>query len=155
MRGVADDLVVVAAPDLTPDLPDGVRVAHDAEGGGGPLIGVLAGLSAARHGTVLVVGGDMPWARADVLVLLIVSIEHGHDSAALEFDGRTQQLPLALRRDVALGVVTRLVEAGERRLGALLDGSSVIVIAEGDWRTLDPDAWTIRDVDTRDDLPPD
>ncbi len=63
VRAVADDIVVVVAPGSEPELPADVRVAYDPATGQGPLVGVLAGLEAVRHDTVLVVGGDMPWLR--------------------------------------------------------------------------------------------
>ena len=59
VQRIAADVVVVRPPDVGDDLA-GVRVVHDPEPFGGPLIGVLAGLEAAREPIALVVGGDMP-----------------------------------------------------------------------------------------------
>jgi len=151
---VASDVVVVMAPGTAPDLPGDVQVAYDAVGGEGPLMGLVAGLAAARHEVVVVVGGDMPWIRADVVQALTATLGADRAIAALASDGRTQPLPIALRRDPVLSAARRLVESGERRLGALLDALDVAVIAEDQWRALDPGADTLRDIDVVDDLPP-
>ncbi|HEY4634490.1 MAG TPA: hypothetical protein VIH00_11305, partial [Candidatus Limnocylindrales bacterium] len=47
----------------------------------------------------------------------------------------------------------RLVESGERRLRSLLDELGVRSIPEEKWRSLDPDAATLRDVDLPSDMP--
>lgn len=154
IRAVADDIVVVVGPDDGPSLPAGVRLAHDPEAFGGPLLGLLAGLAAVRHDHVLVVGGDMPWVRFDVLRLLAARSRSTASVATLEHEGRRQQLPIALGVTATLTVGRSLVEAGERRLGALLEAMPTVVIAGRDWRPLDPDAETLRDIDTPDDLPP-
>ncbi len=154
VAAVAADVVVVTGPEGAPGVPVGVRVACDAVADGGPLIGVVAGLESARHEAVVVVGGDMPWVRGDVLRALLGALDRGHDVAALESGGRPQQLPIALRRATALEAARRLTESGERRLGALLEALDVAVIAETEWRVLDPDGVTVRDVDTPADLHP-
>jgi len=151
--GVATDIVVVTGPDSSLVLPVGIRVVRDPFAYGGPLVAVVTGLAAARHASVVVVGGDMPWLRADVLTMMLASLVPAHEAAALQFDGRRQQLPLALRRVAALHAARRLTDSGERRLGSLLDALSVATIAEGAWRALDPDAATLRDIDTPGDLP--
>lgn len=153
VRAVADDIVVVVAPGSEPELPADVRVAYDPTTGQGPLVGVLAGLETVSHDTVVVVGGDMPWLRPDVLGLMLTSLDEPANGVALEVDGRAQQLPLVLRRDSAFVVTRGLVEAGERRLGTLVGSLHLATIEEVDWRAIDPDARTLRDVDTQADLP--
>lgn len=153
LHAVAGDIVVVVGPDATIQLPAGVRLARDPVAYGGPLVGVMAGLAEARHHVVVVVGGDMPWLCAEVLTALVDALGAAHEAAALEFGGRRQQLPLALRRGAALNAAQRLVDSGERRLGALLDALDVATITEKMWRLLDPGAATLRDIDTPDDLP--
>jgi hypothetical protein len=48
----------------------------------------------------------------------------------------------------------RLAAEGERRLGALAERLTVRVLREEEWRPLDPEARTLRDVDEPGDLPP-
>jgi molybdopterin-guanine dinucleotide biosynthesis protein A len=150
---VAGDIVVVVGPEATVQLPAGVRLARDPVAYAGPLVGVVAGLTAVRHASVVVVGGDMPWLQGDVLTLMLEALVPAHEAAALQFDGRRQQLPMALRREAALHAARRLTDSGERRLGALLDALAVATIAEETWRRLDPDGATLRDIDTPDDMP--
>lgn len=152
VRAVADDIVVVVAPGSGPELPADVRIAYDPATGQGPLVGVLAGLEAVRHDTVIVVGGDMPWLRPEVLRLMLASLDEAADAIALKVDAQAQQLPLVVRRDVALETARRLTGSGERRLGALLEALTVTTIVEADWRAIDPAADTLRDVDTLEDL---
>jgi molybdenum cofactor guanylyltransferase len=152
VRAVADDIVVVVAPGSGPELPADVRVTHDRASGEGPLIGVLAGLEAVRHDSVIVVGGDMPWLRPEVLRLMLGGLDASAGVIALEVDVRAQQLPFVVRRDGALEATRRLTGSGERRLGALLDALQVTTVAEADWRAIDPEADALRDVDTPEDL---
>ena len=149
---VASDMVVVAGPDSSRVLPAGIRLVRDRVAYGGPLVAVVTGLAAARHGSVVVVGGDMPWLCAGVLLLMVESLIPAHEAAALQFDGRRQQLPLALRREAALHAARRLTGSGERRLGSLLDALDIIGIPEETWRVVDPDGATVRDVDVPGDL---
>jgi molybdenum cofactor guanylyltransferase len=154
VRAIAEDIVVVVAPGADPTLPTGVRVAHDPAMDQGPLVGVLAGLEAVREDVVIVVGGDTPWLRSEVLSLMLVSLERSGSGVALEADSRAQQLPLVVRRESGLSASRRLVESSERRLGALVEALDMTTIAETVWRAIDPRADTLRDVDTPEDLPP-
>jgi molybdopterin-guanine dinucleotide biosynthesis protein A len=153
VRAVAADVVVVAAPGARPELPFDVRLVHDARPHEGPLAGLLAGLEAAREPLTLVVGGDMPTLDRAVLGALIGALRSSAvDAAALEHDGRRQQLPIALRTGPAALEARRLVDAGERRLGAILDGLAVQVLRAVDERGSDPVAATLTDVDRPGDL---
>lgn len=155
VRAVASDVVVVVAADATGALPVGVRLARDPLPAGGPLVGIAAGLEVAFHDVVIVVGGDMPWLVGGVLAALVDALGPVHDAAALAFDGRIQQLPVALRRDVALAAAEALTTGGIRRLGALTEVLDLAVIAEADWLALDPHRATLRDIDEPSDLPTD
>lgn len=153
VRPLASELVVVAPPDTAPDVPQGVRVIHDRVAFEGPLAGVTAALEVATAPVVLVVAGDMPDLVPAVIAALLGALdESGADAAILDQTGRPRPLPMALRRDAALSMARRLIEAGERRLGALPDALDTTVIAESTWRTLDPDGRTMHDIDTLADL---
>jgi molybdopterin-guanine dinucleotide biosynthesis protein A len=112
-------------------------------------------LLAAREPLVLVVGGDMPSLEAAVLEVLARTLEASTaDAALLEYRGRRQQLPFALRTGAGTDMTTRLLAQGERRLGALTERLAVRVLREEEWRPLDPETRTLRDVDAPGDLPP-
>lgn len=153
VRPFATQVLVVVAPDASPAVPPDVRVVHDSSPFEGPLAGLLAGLGVAQELTVLVTAGDMPELMPAVVEGLLASLDAtGNDLAVLDHAGRARPLPMVLRRDPARVAATRLIEAGERRLGALTEGLATTVIAEATWRALDPDGRSMRDIDTPDDL---
>ena len=154
VRAVASDVIVVAPPDVDPHIRQDVRLVHDATPYEGPLAGCLTGLTAAREPLVLVVGGDMPSLDPAVLGLLVRTLDASSaDAAFLEYQGRRQQLPFAVRTGTGTDVTTRLVAQGERRLGAIAERLIVRDLPEAEWRPLDPEARTLRDIDEPGDLP--
>ena len=154
VAAVSSDVIVVAPPDVDLPIPERVRLVHDAAPYEGPLAGCLTGLTAAREPLVLVAGGDMPGLEPAVLGFLVRALEASSaDAALLEFRGRRQQLPFAVRTGAGSDLVTRLLAQGERRLGALTERLTVRVLLEDEWRPLDPEARTLRDIDEPTDLP--
>lgn len=155
---LADESILVLAPRTRPpDLPPidpAPAIVHDALPGEGPLVGLLAGLRATRAGLAVVIGGDMPLVRGDVLRLLLERL--GSDervAAAVLLDaGRLRPLPMAVRVDAARAAAARLVEAGERSLRSLAAALDAEAVGEAEWRALDPGGVSLRDVDTPEDL---
>ena len=95
----------------------------------------------------------MPDLLREVIELLLDELDDPRvEAVVLEHDGRARPLPMALRRDPALAAATRLIAGGERRLRALTNALTTTIIAEATWRALDPEARTVRDIDTPDDL---
>ncbi|WP_169786785.1 formate dehydrogenase accessory sulfurtransferase FdhD [Nitriliruptor alkaliphilus] len=151
VAAVSDEVVVAVAPARPlPSglaLPSDVRVVTDAPGHEGPLAGLAAGLAAASHDVVVVLGGDHGWADPATLATLRdrVAGDAEVDAAVLEVDGRRQPLAAAYRRRVGEVARARLA-AGELRLVALLDDLRVVTVsAPGAERTA-------RDVDVPADL---
>jgi molybdenum cofactor guanylyltransferase len=149
---VTDEVLVAVAadrplPDVV-DLPPGARVVTDAAGHAGPLAGLVAGLEAAAHELVVVLGGDHAWADPATLRALrdALAADADADAAVLEVDGRRQPLAAAYRRRVAEVARARLA-AGDARAVALLDAlrTTVLTGAPGAARTA-------RDVDVPEDL---
>jgi molybdopterin-guanine dinucleotide biosynthesis protein A len=155
------EIVVVLAPGDDRELPSAalpVRRALDPAAHGGPLVGLLAGLEAAREPVVLVVGGDMPTLSPDVLAALLralLAAERSADAAVLIQRGVRRPLPAVFRNGAASPLARRLIGDGERSLMALLRGLATRELAEGEWRGLDPTGATLRDVDLPEDLPED
>jgi molybdopterin-guanine dinucleotide biosynthesis protein A len=154
VRTVATDIVVVAARDANPVVPDDARVAHDPSAFEGPLAGLAAGLAALDPAVdrVVVVAGDMPSLLPAVLQRLLDAVASGADAATLGSGGDTPPLPLALRRRLAQAAVETLLDAGERRLRAVSEVLDAEVIPEAMWRLDDPTGATLRDIDTPADL---
>lgn len=153
LAAVTTEVIVVAAPGMDPPVPAGVRVTHDETPFDGPLAGCLAGLAEAREPIVLIAGGDMPTMQPDVLAAMLRALTSSSaDACVLEQAGQHRPLPMAIRTGTATALVTRLLGERERRLGAILDRLIVRSLPEGEWRPLDPEAGTLRDVDVPDDL---
>jgi molybdopterin-guanine dinucleotide biosynthesis protein A len=153
VRPFAAEILVITAPDGDMVLPADVHTVHDQVAHEGPLVGLLTGLRSAREPIVLVVGGDMPTLQSAVLAMLLDTAEDSaHDAVVLEYDGRPRPLPLVVRREPALALAQVLVSNGERRLRALVEVLNASVIESLSWRAVDPDARTVRDVDTPADL---
>ena len=154
METVASDVIVVAPPGVDLPIPVRVRLVHDEAPYEGPLAGCLTGLTAAREPLALIAGGDMPSLEPAVLDFLVRALEASSaDAALLEYRGRRQQLPFAMRTGAGSDLASRLLAQGERRLGALTERLTVRVLREDEWRPLDPEARTLRDVDEPGDLP--
>jgi molybdopterin-guanine dinucleotide biosynthesis protein A len=157
LAGLCTEVVVVLAPDDDRALPVAgvpVRAVHDPERHGGPLVGLLAGLEAAREPIVLVAGGDMPRMSGAVLRELVGALVTAPEAEGALLIRRSddQPLPAALRNGAATQAARRLVAEGERSLRSLHARLRLRGIAEADWRALDPDAETLRDIDRPDDL---
>jgi molybdopterin-guanine dinucleotide biosynthesis protein A len=161
VAAVASEVIVVAAPGSEPSLPEDpgvpIRVVHDPEPFGGPLVGLGAALVAAGHPVAIVVGGDMPRLVPGVLGLLLRSVTPGtHRSAraaVLEVpDGRLQPLPMALEVAAARDAHDRIAPAGARSLRELLRVLEPATVGLADWEALDPGRATIVDIDRRNDL---
>jgi len=158
VAAIATEVIVVVAPDDDRPLPPArvpVRAVVDGEPFGGPLVGLRAGLEEAREPIVVVVGGDMPSLRPSVLNALVRALLSAADTvgaAVLRSRGSLVPLPAALRTGTASDRVGALVADGERRLRSLFERLPTRVLEEGEWRPLDPDGETLRDVDRPSDL---
>ncbi len=149
------EVIVVTGPEQVALLARlSGHVVEDQEPFQGPLAGARCGLQAAALPIALVVGGDMPTLVPAVLRLLLERLGVSDADAAILGSGATRQtLPLALRRAPALDRAHALLGAGERSLQALVEALRAVTIDESDWRRLDPDAATLRDIDRPADLP--
>lgn len=156
---VADRVVIVLAPrgpvpPLPADLPVPVVVARDREAGGGPLVGLLAGLDATPGDHLaLVIAGDMPSLHPGVLALLVSSLRDDPAITAATLAGEPPApLPAAVRTAPARAAAADALAAGRRSLFACLDHLARVEIAPATWRAIDPAGATLRDVDVRGDL---
>lgn len=156
-----DPVILVLGPESpVPDLGAPVVIARDTEAFGGPLAGLLAGLEtlAALPGdpsdVALLVGGDMPSMVGAVLerMIAVLAADPVLGAVTLESDPPSA-LPMAVRPSLALPAVRRLIDADRRRLRGLLAAVPAAEVAALDWRALDPDGRTLRDVDVPADLP--
>lgn len=153
LAAVCAEVLVVGSP-RQPDVDlSGARSVFDRRADAGPLAGLETGLIEARHDLVLVLAGDHPGARPAVLHELLARLRASPetDVVALGTERGPQPLVAAYRRD-ALGRITHLLDGGERRARTVVDVLTATVVAEPEWRSLDPDGATAVDVDTPTDL---
>lgn len=129
-----------------------VRFVADAAPFEGPLAGLAAGLEAARGDVAVVIGGDMPLARPEVLRLLVAALDGPATAAVLEDGARPRPLPMAVRRDAALAAARSAMGEGERSLRAFLARLQTAVLPEAAWRRLDEEGDTLLDIDAPEDL---
>lgn len=154
LAAVADEVVVVCAPGAAlPDLdaPCPIRVVEDPVEGEGPLVGIAAGLEAARAPVVLIVGVDMPFLRPALLALLAERVAAGARWVLPIADRRPQPLCSAFARD-ALPVLRAHIEAGDRAPMTVAADLGMVRLAEEEWRAADPDGASFMDVDTPEDF---
>ena len=153
---VAAQIVVVAAPGIEPSIPvdlaSRVRVVHDPEPFGGPLVGLMAALSVVERSIVLVVGGDMPQLVPAVLSRLVATVGPDRRAVLLEVPGRLQPLPMALDVAAALAARMAILDRGGRSLRELLLELGAVSIPAPVWLSLDPGGVTIVDIDRPGDL---
>ena len=152
--------MLVVGPDdpvpwLPADLGADVVLARDAVAHRGPLAGLAAGLAALPRpvDVAIVVAGDMPTLVPAVLELLAGALvrDPSLGAACLEAEPASP-LPAAVRPSVAGPAAEALLAADRRSLRGLLAAVPTVVVPAADWRALDPDGVTLRDVDTPDDL---
>lgn len=106
----------------------------------GPLRGIATALREAQTPWVFVVGCDQVGLDADDLMLLTEHCTRGTMAIAWHSPAGPEPLCALYNRSLA-GTATRLLESGERRARALLDGAHFVERAE-----------SIRNVNTADDL---
>jgi len=153
-----DDIVIVLAPDAPePPLPNGVeRVSfvRDPVAYEGPLAGTRVGLERVHGEYAVLVAADMPGVRSGLLALMAErATGTGRNAIALRDGDGTRPLPAVLRIRPALKLARSLLETGERRLRALVEGLEPDALPQDVWSGADPlGAWR-RDVDLPEDLP--
>jgi len=156
VAAVAPEVIVVAAPGVEPPIPVAlgtrVRVVHDPQPFGGPLVGLMAALSVVERSIVLVVGGDMPQLVPAVLSRLVATVGPDRRAVLLEVPGRLQPLPMALDVAAALAARMAILDRGGRSLRELLLELGAVSIPAPVWLSLDPAGVTIVDIDRPGDL---
>jgi molybdenum cofactor guanylyltransferase len=121
--------------------------------GEGPLAALAAALAALEAGHVLVLAGDHPGLRVELLAHLVGLAPRG-EAVACRRGPRLEPLVAVYRRVPALAEAkVRLAgPAGDRSLTGLLAALDTVVVEEPAWRALDPDGRSFVDLDDPDDL---
>jgi molybdopterin-guanine dinucleotide biosynthesis protein A len=146
-------IVVVAAPDQTlPELPPGVRIAHDPVQGRGPLQGLGAGLEALPDSTELVyaTATDVPFFCPSWIGRLR---EHASNADIVipTTNGHLHPLTALYRRAGVLPEINRRLAADQLRLQSLCDAVRTVVLDESAFRDIDPNLDTLQNLNTPED----
>src|SRR5215204_3654374 len=147
LRQVSPDVCIIA-PENRAYARFGVPVVSETNPGQGPLRAVETALRRATHDKCIVVACDLPF-LSPVLLRWMVRIDFSEDAlvpvvaatADVESTGMSRRAqPLhAIYRRSCLGQIRQLLDAGERRLGRLLDLIDVRYLDETEIRRCVPD----------------
>jgi len=154
---IAVEIVVVTpssgpALELPSDLTTRTTLVRDADAYPGPLVALVRAAVEANHERLLLLAGDMPHVQP-VLLRRLLAWPTDLAGACLVADGWSRPLPIGLDRSSMLVTGTGLIDTGARSLRALIDALPIEQIAETDWRTLDPEARSLQDIDRPEDMP--
>jgi molybdopterin-guanine dinucleotide biosynthesis protein A len=105
---------------------------------GGPLSGIVAGLTASPHVLVAVLASDMPHASPTLLLMLADALAEGAWEVAVPAtrDG-LQPLHAVYSRD-ALPALSSALQSGTLAVHEALEAVRVLVLGEDRWRAVDP-----------------
>ena len=140
--------VVLVAPEGHPARRLASRVVTDP--GQGPLAALAAALEALDATEVLVLAGDHPGLRVELLAHLVALAKRG-EAVACRRGPRLEPLVAVYRRVPALAAARRALPGGSLT-GLLADLRAVVVVEEPEWRALDPDGRSFVDLDDPADL---
>ena len=141
------DPVVLVAPEGHPARRLADRVVTDPASG--PLAALAAALEALDATDVLVLAGDHPGLRVELLAHLLALAPRG-EAVACRRGPRLEPLVAVYRRVPALAAADRLLPGGS--LLGLLANLRTVVVEEPEWRALDPDGRSFVDLDDPADL---
>ncbi|UEC42467.1 MAG: putative molybdenum cofactor guanylyltransferase [Methanothrix sp.] len=153
---VADEVVVVARDDdqaeRLREVVPGARVVADPVRGFGPVAGLAAGMAAADGQLALAVGCDLPFLNPRVMELLFDLVE-GHDAAVpIREGGLIEPLHAVYRAGPMARACREALAVGERRIRAPLGGLSVRNVPVELFRPMDPQLWSLYNLNTEEDL---
>ncbi len=153
--------VIAALRDLTEDVvivsnrsdrygTFGARLTADYDPPCGPLGGIAAGLQAITHERAVVVACDMPFLNGTLLRWLIDQSDE-YEAVVPQTGSEFEPLHAVYRRSCYQPIVQRL-ERGERRVISFFADVRLRVVAEAEWRVIDPSGRSLVNLNTPEDL---
>jgi molybdopterin-guanine dinucleotide biosynthesis protein A len=149
---VVSPIVIVAAPEQElPELPAAVTITRDEREGRGPLEGLRAGLKALPPGIEIayVTSCDVPLLVPE-FVLRMVELLGDHDISVVEIDGFAHPLSAVYRRHT-LPHIEDLLARDRLRPAFLFDEVRTRRVHREELVTVDPELYTLRNLNTPDD----
>jgi len=148
---VSPIVVVAAAEQSLPNLPEGVIITRDEQQGRGPLEGLRAGLKA-LPGTVesaYVTSCDVPL-LVPGFVRHMIDLLTDHEIAVVDIDGFPHPLSAVYRRST-LPHVEALLAQNRLRPAFLFDAVPTRRVPAAEMISADPQLLTLRNLNTRED----
>jgi molybdopterin-guanine dinucleotide biosynthesis protein A len=145
LRAVADE-IIIAADDTALYAPFADSCVADQFPGIGTLGGIHAGLAAAQHDLVAVVGCDMPFLNPAVIRWFVEAAER-FDVVILK-QGRFMEPLHALYRRSCLPAIEGVIRDGQRRVISFFDQMQVRTVDPAEIAHLDPELLSFRNVNT-------
>jgi molybdopterin-guanine dinucleotide biosynthesis protein A len=148
LREVAQPIVVVAAAGQElPDLPEDVRVAIDGLPGRGPLQGMAAGMEAlsGRVDFAFATSTDAPFLKPAWIIRLMEFIGE-HDIAIPMVGGFPHPLAALYRVSAVRPKIEQLLQRDQLRLSSLAGCMRTRIVSEHELREIDPDLETLRNL---------
>lgn len=139
-------VVVAAAGQELPKLPDACRIIRDESPLLGPLEGLRVGLSALRAtcNAAFVTGCDTPLLVPEVIVFL--SNELGDSEAVVVVEAGRPHPLTAIYKTSLTNLAAELLAGGESRLQSLLESAKAKFVDAEQLRSYDPDLATLRNL---------
>lgn len=141
LAGVCEEIVIVAAlgqelPAVATEVP--VTIARDLYAAKGPLAGLVSGFQAVRHPLCFAVSCDVPLVRPE-LVGVLAEAASGHDIACPLVGGFMEPLVAVYRPAACFPVFRDFVERDILKITAAFGPLDLVLVAESDVRSADPD----------------
>ncbi|WP_044736096.1 molybdenum cofactor guanylyltransferase [Geobacillus kaustophilus] len=151
LRPLVDELYIISHPALVDEFrrQTDIPVLLDVERyrGCGPLAGIYTALEHSRADWMFVLPCDMPYMRQEVVERLAFYIDPTFDAIVPLHGGRPEPLVALYHRRLS-SMIAELLDAGERRMAALLDRARVRYV-DAKQLAADEDVW--RNVNTEEE----
>ncbi|MGA2226919.1 MAG: molybdenum cofactor guanylyltransferase [Syntrophobacteraceae bacterium] len=145
------DPIVVVANEIEPYLDISVSLAVDIVAHQGPLGGIYTALLFSPAEWILVKATDMPFLVPEMVSLLIDS-RKGFDVVVPKLNDYYEPL-LAMYNQRCLPAIARQLEQPDKRqVFGFYRKVRIRALADGEWRKVDPDALSFKNVNTPSDL---
>ncbi len=145
------DPIMVIVNEIEPYLDTGVSLALDIIQHQGPLGGIYTALLFSPAEWVLVKATDMPFLVPEMASLLINSKE-GFDAVVPKLNDYYDPLLAVYNRRCLPAIARQLAQSDKRHVIAFYREVRIRTIAEEQWRKVDPDALSFKNVNTLADL---
>ena len=145
------DPVMLVVRAIEPYLDTGAMLVQDIIPDQGPLGGIYTALLFSPAEWVFVKATDMPFLSPE-LVLLIIGHTEGVDAIVPEVGGYYEPLLAMYNRRCLPAIARQLKEPDKRQVIRFYREIRLYTVAEGEWRKVDPDALSFKNVNTPSDL---